>query len=95
MSVRGEFKRLVGSVADLLEEGHARGADACLGILRSALLEEPTDLSDPAERVLACWEDGGAATRVTFSRASERERFVESGEHLAAICRAILGRGAA
>ena len=93
MSVRGEFLRVLGSLIEFLEASQARGAESAAGTLRGLHGEEVRDLSVLAESALDACAPGGLVDGVGYTTASERERADENREHLAAICRAILGRG--
>ena len=87
MSVRGEFRRLLGDLlAALRDAGLARDAERAL----EPLLERAAhDLSGAAETALALLPQLDARD---FSDGSLRRRFEDSLERLDAVCRIILGR---
>ena len=87
MSVRGEFKRLLGDLLAVL-----RNADLDPETERALepLLERARDdLPGAAEAALALLQELDARA---FSDPALRERFEESHERLEAVCRIILGR---
>ena len=87
MSVRGEFKRLLGDLLAALN-----GADLARETARALepLLERAQDdLSGAAEAALALLPKLDARA---FSDTELRRRFEESHERLDAVCRIILGR---
>ena len=87
MSVRGEFKRLLGDLLAALRDANlARDTERAL----QPLLERAQDdLSGAAETALALLARLDARA---FSDPALRERFEESHERLDAVCRIILGR---
>jgi hypothetical protein len=87
MSVRGEFKRLLGDLLAALRDADlARDTGRAL----EPLLERARDdLSGAAETALALLQELDARE---FSDPAVRERFEEAHERLGAVCRIILGR---
>ena len=87
MSVRGEFKRLLGDLLAVLRDADlARDTERAL----EPLLERAQDdLSGAAETALALLPRLDARA---FADTELRRRFEESLERLDAVCRIILGR---
>ncbi len=96
MSVHGEFQRVLGAFVEFLEASEARASHdeaAALRAIQDGLRAAPAGagLEHAAERVLE--RCGDVVDRVGVPRASEREQLDANAAHLAALCRAILGRG--
>lgn len=91
MSVRGEFQRCLGDCLAFLEASAPAGAERWRVALRRAGALAESDLSQGAAQVLeetAQRSDEPPAFRSPL----ERERFGALLEHLAGVCRVILGR---
>jgi hypothetical protein len=87
MSVRGEFRRLLGDlVAALRDAGVAR---ATVSALEPLLERSREDLSGAAEAALALLAKLDASS---FSDPAQQRRFEDAFERLEAVCRIILGR---
>jgi hypothetical protein len=87
MSVRGEFRRLLGDLlAALREAGLARDI---VGALEPLLERAHEDLSGAAEAALVLLPQLDARA---FSDTALRRRFEDAFERLDAVCRAILGK---
>ena len=89
MSVSGEFRRCLGDCLEFLEAASAAGADEWMERLRAARARGEEDLSGGAEMVL---DSAGPAQRIAFRTELDGVRFEALHDHLAAICRIILGR---
>jgi hypothetical protein len=87
MSVRGEFRRLLGDLTAVLREA-SLSADA-VDVLAPLHERADEDLSGAAEAALAQLArlDAGA-----FSDTGLRRRFEDAYDRLEAVCRIILGR---
>jgi hypothetical protein len=87
MSVRGEFRRLLGDVLSVLRDAElARDVERALDPLRERAHD---DLTGAAEAALAL------LPRIdprAFTDPAERRRFADASERLDAVCRIILGR---
>jgi hypothetical protein len=89
VSVRGEFERVVGECVAFLRSSRASGAERLSAALEAAAREARGDLCRGAEGALAVL--AGAEPPV-FGSALQREEYARLGDHLAAVCRVILGR---
>jgi hypothetical protein len=87
MSVRGEFRRLLGDLVATLRE--ARVAPEAVTALEPLLERARDDLSGAAETALALLARLDAAV---FAEAALRQRFEDAQVRLEAVCRIILGR---
>ena len=90
MSVRGEFQRCLGDCLAFLEASAPAGAERWRAALRRAGALAEDDLSQGAAQVLEETAQGDESP--AFRSPLERERFGALVEHLAAVCRVILGR---
>ena len=90
LSVSGEFQRAVRECLGQLEASPVGGAGPWQAALSAAAQLGREDLSAGA----AQWLDAGAALPVLpeFALPLDEQRFRESLDHLARICRVILGR---
>lgn len=88
MSVRGEFQRLLKDCLGLLHEADAGTAEAWIEALEQAARGANDDLSSAAREVLD-WMDANPLP-VGNSDLAE-EALAPTADHLAAICRVILG----
>ncbi len=88
MSVRGEFQRVLSDCLGLLHETDAETAEDWITALKQAERGANDDLSGAARHVLD-WIDASSLP-VGESDLSE-EALARVTEHLAAICRVILG----
>jgi hypothetical protein len=90
VSVSGEFRRVLGDCAGFLRACGAPGAEGLGRALEDARGAAAHDLSRGARRALEALE---AAREAPPAFDSERERgeFHRLCDHLAAVCRAILG----
>ena len=91
MSVTGEFHRLAESCIAYLEASSAPDADRWSAGLQQAAARGSDSLSEAAGEALDLLETANTAAP-RFAEAHEREEFGELVAHLAAICRAIVGR---
>ena len=91
MSVTGEFQRLAATCIAFLEASDAPDADRWLAGLQQAVARTSDSLSGAAGEALDLLETASTAAP-RFAEAHEREEFGELVSHLAAICRAIVGR---
>ena len=89
MSVRGEFERVVGECVGFLRSSRADGAERLGAALEAAAREARADVCRGAERVLAVL---AGAEPPDFASVLQREEYARLHEHLAAVCRVILGR---
>ncbi|MEM7412574.1 MAG: hypothetical protein AAF430_20250 [Myxococcota bacterium] len=89
MSVRGEYRRLLGDLVGTLREAGAAADTGVTEALDDLGERASDDLSGAAEQTLAVLSRLGA---VEWADASLRERFDGAFERLEAICRIILGR---
>ena len=94
MSVTGEFHRLVADCVRCLEAGPTDPADARRwgGALEAAAARSDDSLSEAADAALVLLEDPTA--QPAFEDGEAQRRFAEHTDHLAAICRVIVGRPA-
>ncbi len=92
MSVTGEFYRLVEDCIAYLDASGAPQADRWKQQLERAAARGRVALSAAADEALRLLEEDGAPP--VFDEPRERDDFARLAEHLAAICRAILGRSA-
>ena len=87
MSVRGEFKRLLGDLlAALRDAGLAGDTARALEPLLERAQEDLTGAADQALALLSALEAGA------FTDTALRQRFEDAFERLEAVCRIILGR---
>ena len=89
MSVRGEFERVVAECVGCLLSSRAAGAERLGEALEAAAGEARIDLCRGAERTLAVLAD---AEPPAFASVLQREEYARLSDHLAAVCRVILGR---
>ena len=89
MSVHGEFQRILGELTDFLERTGGPGCDAWARELREAAATGREELGEGADRALALLQ-GDTAPK--FVSPLEIEEFARLQEHLASLCRVILGR---
>ncbi len=92
MSVTGEFYRLAEACVAFLDASGSPEADRWKRQLEQAAAHSSVSLSEAAEQALQLLE--GEEAPPAFVSARERDGFAELAEHLAAICRALLGRSA-
>ncbi len=91
MSVTGEFHRLAEACVAYLDASSAPDAERWSADLQQAAARGSDSLSAAAGEALDLLETAGTAAP-RFAEAHEREEFRELVAHLAAICRAIVGR---
>lgn len=89
MSVHGEFQRILGELVGFLERTGAPGIDDWTRELRTAASLGRENVDDGAQRTLALLQGDSAPT---FESPLEIEEFARHQEHLASLCRAVLGR---
>ena len=94
MSAIGEFNRLAEDCLSYLEASSAAADDSWRSALGPASGKSPDSLDVAAERALALLDEHRAKSGLRFVEAREHEEFAELADHLAAICRAVLGRPA-
>jgi hypothetical protein len=90
--VTGEFHRLVADCIAHAEATDASGAARWTRQLEDAAARSADSLTTAAHAALDLLED--AAQMPSFASRSERDAFASRAEHLAAICRVIVGRPA-
>jgi hypothetical protein len=90
VSVSGEFRRVLGDCAGFLCACDAPGADGLGRALEDARGAAAQDLSRGARRALEALE-AARETPPAFESEHERGEFRRLSDHLAAVCRAILG----
>jgi len=93
VSVTGEFHRLAEYCVAYLEASSAPDAARWSANLQQAAARSRESLSTAACAALDVLE-GTADGALGFAETQEREEFDELAEHLASICRAIVGRPA-
>jgi hypothetical protein len=89
VSVHGEFERVVSECAAFLRSSRTPGAERLGAALEAAARDARDDLCRGAERALAALAD---AEPPEFGSALQREEHERLCDHLAAVCRVILGR---
>jgi len=92
VSVTGEFSRLIEDCIGFLDASEAPRADHWKQLLQQAAERRDESLSAAADEVLSLLENDRAPP--AFDEPPERDEFASLADHLAAICRAILGRPA-
>jgi hypothetical protein len=90
--VTGEFHRLVGDCVAYLDANDAPRAESWQRELERAAAGSDASLEAAALAALHLLEDEGRKPELATAR--ERDEFAGLVEHLAAICRAIVGRPA-
>ena len=93
MSVNGEFHRLLKNCVAYLEASGASDADHWIARLQHAADRSDESLDAAAGEALDLLA-AATARAPRFAEAREREEFGELAGHLAAICRAVVGRPA-
>jgi hypothetical protein len=89
VSVHGEFERVVGECVGFLRSCRAPGAERLGAVLEAAAREAHGDLCRGAEATLAALD---GAEPPAFGSALQREAYARLSDHLAAVCRVIVGR---
>lgn len=89
MSVNGEFQRLLGELVGFLERTGGPGCAGWARELETAASAGRKNVSEGASRTLALLQGDSAPT---FDSPLEIEEFARLQEHLASLCRVILGR---
>lgn len=89
MSVHGEFQRLLSDLAGFLERTGTPGCEEWAAELKQFGVIGRENVSEGATRTLALLQSDSAPE---FVSPLEIEEFARLQDHVAAICRAILGR---
>ena len=88
MSVHGEFERIAADTISFLETTEGETAHHLAAGLRSATEQREDDICRAASQVLELLSEG---ERHSFHSELEHSEFDRQEDHLASICRAVLG----
>ena len=89
MSVHSEFQRIAADTITFLETTAGETAQRLAAGLRSAMQQREVDICLAARQVLELLSKG---ERPGFDSDLEREEFDRLEDHLASICRVVIGR---